>query len=130
LTRSPRPYADLTSSHSYDTANYTLPEDIRTNNSVFTFGDNRAPRLLDSQVTPEESADGHDYRSDLAWIIENDYDWIIADVPDVIAAQFALEGKRNLEYMIADSEEVVAGEKSRGWYRRSLRGSGKLRISS
>jgi hypothetical protein len=111
----------VTRHDSYDTANYTLPDDIRTNNSVFTFSENRAPRLLDSSVTPDESADGHDYRSDLAWIFENDYNWVIADTPDVIADQLAKEGKRNLQYLIADGEEVVEGEDARGWYRRGER---------
>lgn len=107
--------------YSYDTANYTLPADIRTNNSVFTFSDNRAPRLLDSNLSPEESADGHDYRSDLGWIFEQDYNWIIADTPDVIAAQLASQGKRNLQYLVADGEEVVQGNNATGYYRRSER---------
>lgn len=83
--------------------------------------------MLDSTVTPEESADGHDYRSDLAWIFDNDYDWVIADVPDVIAAQLAAEGRRNLNYLITDGHQVVDGTETRGWYRRSAKRSQKAR---
>lgn len=76
---------------------------------------------LDSVTSKEDSPDGHDYRSDLAWIFDNGYNWIIADTGDDIAAKLKAEGKRNIGYMIADGEQVVDEQLARGWYRRHAR---------
>ena len=104
----------------FDTANYTLPDDIRVNNTVYVFQDDRAPVLLDSLVG-EDSHDGHDYRSDLHWIFSQDYNWVIADAPDILAALLEQEGKRNITYMLEDGRSAKDGT-SNGWYRRHVRG--------
>ncbi|KAF4851204.1 hypothetical protein CGCSCA4_v003596 [Colletotrichum siamense] len=78
----------------FDTANYTIPDDIHTNNSVFVFQENKAPALLDSLVG-NKSLDGHDYRSDFDWIIKQGFQWVITDIADVWDAELRAQGKRN-----------------------------------
>jgi hypothetical protein len=106
----------LTRALSFDTANYTLPQDLHVKNSTFTFQDNKAPVLIDSLVG-NGSVDGHDYRSDFAWIVQQEYNWIITDTADDWHERLHAEGKRNLSWMIADGQQVVDGA-SKGWYRR------------
>lgn len=104
----------------FDTANYTLPDDIRANNSAYVFQEGRAPALLDSLVG-DDSVDGHDYRSDLNWIVEESgFSWVIADAADVLAELLEKDGKRNVEYLLADGESAKDGG-SNGWYRRHVR---------
>lgn len=86
------------------------------NNSGFVFQDGKAPVFLDSLVG-NASVDGHDYRSDFSWILEQDYNWVIADTADEWHERLQREGKRNLSWMIADGQHVVDGAK-KGWYRR------------
>ena len=106
----------LTRAPSFNTANYSLPQDLHVNNSVFTFQDNKAPVLIDSLVG-NGSVDGHDYRSDFAWILQQEYNWVITDTADDWHERLHAEGKRNLTWMIADGQQVVDGA-SKGWYRR------------
>ncbi|KAK3114702.1 hypothetical protein LTR53_006713 [Teratosphaeriaceae sp. CCFEE 6253] len=104
----------------FDTANYSLPADLRVNNSDFTFSEGSAPMLLDAQVG-NKSSDGHDYRSDFHWIIEQGYDWIITDTADDWRARLDAQGLRNISRMIADGDRVVDGEIAMGWYKRHAR---------
>lgn len=86
------------------------------NNSNFVFQDNKAPVLLDSLVG-NASTDGHDYRSNFGWILEQRYNWIITDTADEWHVRLRSEGKRNVSWMIADGQDVVDGA-ALGWYRR------------
>lgn len=86
------------------------------NNSDFVFQDSKAPVLLDSLVG-NASTDGHDYRSDFAWILEQKYNWIITDTADEWHARLESEGKRNLSWIVADGQPAVDGA-AMGWYRR------------
>lgn len=106
----------------FPTANYSLPRDIKTNNSVFSFNDNRAPVLADAQVG-NASADGHDWRVDFGWIVEQGHHWVIADISDVLSKGLAEEGKRNLGRLVRDGE-VVRSRAGTGWYRRHARDLG------
>lgn len=99
----------------FDTANYTLPDDIRTNNSAYTYQYDEAPRLFDDTVG-DKSVDGHDYRSDFHWLVSR-FDWVIADAPDYLASLLEKDGKRNLGYLLADGEDAKDGTLN-GWYRR------------
>lgn len=101
---------------SFDTANYSLPADLHLNNSAFVFQDGKAPRLLDSLVG-NASTDGHDYRSDFNWIMQQEYNWIITDTADDWHERLKAQGKRNLSWMIADGQQEVDGA-AKGWYRR------------
>lgn len=105
---------------SFDTANYSLPSDLRVNNSVFVFQDRKAPVLLDSLVG-NASLDGHDYRSDFDWIVQQKYNWIIADTADEWHYRLESQGKRNLTWMLAEGQEAVDGA-AKGWYRRDMLG--------
>ncbi|KAK2046459.1 hypothetical protein LZ31DRAFT_613994 [Colletotrichum somersetense] len=98
----------------FDTANYSIPADIRKNNSAYTFKENIAPVLLDS-IVGNQSLDGHDHRSDFAWIMKQGFQWVITDTADVWDALLRAEGRRNISYMLAGKE--VDGV-SKGWYRR------------
>ncbi|KAF4819513.1 hypothetical protein CGCSCA5_v004379 [Colletotrichum siamense] len=91
----------------FDTANYTIPDDIHTNNSVFVFQENKAPALLDSLVG-NKSLDGHDYRSDFDWIIKQGFQWVITDIADVWDAELRAQGKRNTSYLSNGSENDSA----------------------
>ncbi|KAH8890365.1 hypothetical protein GQ53DRAFT_650688 [Thozetella sp. PMI_491] len=102
---------------SFDTGNFTLPDDIRVNNSVYIFSEGGTPYL---DQAGSDSPDGHDYRTDLSWIVGSGYNWIITDVADVFAAQLAAEGKRNTSRLLADGETPINGAE-KGWYRRRRR---------
>lgn len=106
----------MTHPTSFDTANYSIPADLHLNNSAFTFQDGKAPVLIDSLVG-NASVDGHDYRSDFSWILQQEYNWIITDTSDDWHERLHSEGKRNLTWMIAESQQVVDGA-AKGWYRR------------
>ncbi|KAK1856314.1 glycerophosphoryl diester phosphodiesterase [Colletotrichum chrysophilum] len=97
----------------FDTANYTIPDNIHTNNSVFVFQENKAPALLDSLVGIK-SLDGHDYRSDFDWIFKQGFQWVITDIADVWDAELRAQGKRNTSYLLNGSEN----DRANGWYRR------------
>jgi len=114
--REPHAHFRLTRALSFDTANYSLPQDLHVNNSAFQFQNSKAPVLLDSLVG-NASVDGHDYRSDFGWIMQQGYNWVIADTADEWHVRLQAEGKRNLSWMIADGQQVVDGA-SKGWYRR------------
>ncbi|KAK1594240.1 PLC-like phosphodiesterase [Colletotrichum navitas] len=101
----------------FDTANYSIPADIRKSNSAFKFQENMAPALYDS-VVGNKSLDGHDHRSDFDWIMKQGFQWVIADTADLWDAQLRAEGRRNISYMLAGKE--VDGV-SNGWYRRHTR---------
>ncbi|KAJ4986773.1 hypothetical protein SVAN01_07700 [Stagonosporopsis vannaccii] len=103
----------------FDTANYTLPDDIKTNNSVYSFNDNRAPVLADAQVG-NASADGRDWRVDFGWIVQQGHHWVIADIVDVLSEGLEAEGKRNVGRLVRDGEKVK-DRASTGWYRRHAR---------
>ncbi|GJC78111.1 hypothetical protein ColLi_00949 [Colletotrichum liriopes] len=98
----------------FDTANYSIPGDIQKNNSVYVFQDNKAPVLLDS-IVGNKSLDGHDYRSDFNWIIQQGFQWVITDTADFWDAQLRTQGHRNTSHLMASRE--VDGV-SNGWYRR------------
>ena len=102
----------------FDRANYTFPDDEHRNNSVYTFQDNKAPRLMDSLLGEGFSVDGHEYRSDFNWIMEQGYNWIITDTPDLWAKRLERQGQRNITWMLADgigaANKILAG----GWYKR------------
>ncbi|EMC98749.1 hypothetical protein BAUCODRAFT_31026 [Baudoinia panamericana UAMH 10762] len=100
----------------FDTANYSLPEDLHPGNTVYTYKENKAPMTLDAQAGAG-SSDGHDYRSDFNWLIETGFDWIICDTPDLWHARLEQEGKRNIRHMIADGQVPKMGRKM-GWYKR------------
>ena len=101
----------------FDTSNYTLPQDERINNTVYTYSDNQAPITLDSRLTNGNlSIDGHDYRSDFHWILQRGYDWVIADTPDLWHHRLEAEGRRNISHMIADGSKTVQQPIARGWY--------------
>ncbi|KAF2440406.1 PLC-like phosphodiesterase [Karstenula rhodostoma CBS 690.94] len=102
----------------FDRANYTFPDDEHRNNSVYTFQDNKAPRLMDSLLTEGVSIDGHDYRSDFDWIVEQGYDWVITDTPDMWAKRLEKQGRRNITRMLADGKDVANGTLVGGWYKR------------
>lgn len=102
----------------FDRANFTFPGDEHRNDSVYTFQDNKAPRLLDSLLGANVSVDGHDYRSDFNWIIEQGYDWIITDTPDLWAQRLEKQGKRNISHMLADGKEPANPKLEAGWYKR------------
>ncbi|KAK1225990.1 hypothetical protein PQX77_000677 [Marasmius sp. AFHP31] len=101
----------------FDIGNFSFPEDLRRNNSVYVFQEDSTPVLLDSLVG-NFSVDGHDYRTDFNWIVEQGYKWIITDTADEWDARLKKQGRRNISYMIADGEKPVDEELSRGWYRR------------
>ncbi|EKG10118.1 Glycerophosphoryl diester phosphodiesterase [Macrophomina phaseolina MS6] len=97
----------------FDTANYTLPDDIRTNNSVFVYRDNAAPVLLDTLANDKF----HDSRSDFAWIIDQGYHWVITDTADEWHHRLKDQGKRNLSSLVADGQELVDPTWGSGWYK-------------
>lgn len=101
----------------FDTGTFTLPDDIRMSNSVYTFSEGSPPSLLQAGLN---SPDGHDYRSDFGWIITSGYNWIIADTSDVLAAQLEKQGKRNVSRLLADGATLKEGSQNR-WYRRHIR---------
>ncbi|KAK3674327.1 hypothetical protein LTR78_005796 [Recurvomyces mirabilis] len=103
----------------FNTGNVSLPHDLRVNNSDYGFQENHVPVLLDSLVG-NSSSDGHDYRSDFDWIVEQGYEWIITDTADEWHERLAKQGFRNTSRMVADGREVVDGKKE-GWYRRHVR---------
>lgn len=99
----------------FDTANYTLPDDERVNNTVYIFHDGEAPSTQDSRQG-NETIDGHDYRTDFAWILEQGYNWVIADTPDLWHQRLEVQGRRNLTHIIADGQEAVQPDLARGYY--------------
>ncbi|KAL6240922.1 hypothetical protein RBB50_012181 [Rhinocladiella similis] len=101
----------------FDPANYSLPEDLQVNGSVYVYQDNKAPKLLDSLVG-NSSVDGHDHRSDFSWILSTGFDWIITDTPDEWDSRLQSQGRRNIKYMIADGKEEPDQKLASGWYRR------------
>lgn len=112
----------ITSPRTYfDTANYTLPDDIRVNNSAFAYQDSEAPKLYDYLVSESESPDGHDWRTDFGWIIDSKFDWVIADNTDGLAAMLGAEGKRNIRHLIADGEDAADEQLATGWYKKARR---------
>lgn len=88
-------------------------------NSVYVYEEDHAPVLLDSKVG-NGSIDGHDYRTDFNWILNQGFQWIITDTPDLWHARLELQGLRNIEPMTAEGEQVVNGAKM-GWYRQIRR---------
>lgn len=108
---------------SFDTANYTLPDDIRTNNSAYSYSDGKAPQLIDSKVG-KHSVDGHDWRSDFAWIVEAGYNWVITDTADEWHARLGSEGKRNIRNLLKDGARPANETLAVGWYRRHMRDFG------
>lgn len=113
----------------YGTANYSLPDDIGTNNSAFVYQDSEAPKLYGSLVSESESPDGHDWRSDLGWIIESNFNWVIADNTDGLAAMLSADGKRNIQCMIADGEGVADEQLVMGWYKKARRHARDFTVS-
>lgn len=87
--------------------NYTFPDDVHRNNSGYTFQNNRAPVLYDSILPAGASVDGHDYRVDFNWIIEQGLDWIITDTANLWAQRLEKQGRRNITWMLADGKEVA-----------------------
>lgn len=63
------------------------------------------------------SVNGHDYRSDFGWIMDSGFDWVITDTADVWAEALAKQGKRNVQYYLADNSTGV----KTGYYRRHVR---------
>ena len=104
---------------SFDTANYSLPEDLLVNGSVYIFRQDKAPILLDT-FAGSVSADGHDYRSDFSWILQQGYKWIITDTADQWHKRLQREGKRNLSRMIADGHREVDG-RGQAWTSKKTR---------
>lgn len=70
--------------------------------------------LRDSQ-TGNETLDGHDYRSDFAWILERGFTWVITDTPDVWHERLSGEGKRNVSRLLAEGQAVDTSL-AKGWY--------------
>ncbi|KAK1060094.1 hypothetical protein LTR74_012113 [Friedmanniomyces endolithicus] len=103
----------------FDTANYSLPTDLHVNNTLYTYVENKAPMLLDAQVG-NSSSDGHDYRSDFNWIIEQEYQWVITDTADEWHSRLEKQGLRNVSRLIADGRTVVDGTVAKTWYKRSV----------
>lgn len=106
----------MTNVDSFNTANYSLPADLHVNNSVYSFNDGATPVLLDSLVG-NASTDGHDYRSDFDWILQQGYDWVITDTADLWDSRLSAHGKTNVSRMIQDGKDVVDG-RAQGWYKR------------
>jgi len=82
------------------------------NGSVYIFQQDKAPKLLDT-LADVASIDGHDYRSDFSWILQQGYNWIITDTADQWHVRLQLEGKRNLSRLIADGREELGGVANR-----------------
>ncbi|KAK1988480.1 PLC-like phosphodiesterase [Colletotrichum cereale] len=101
----------------FDTANYSIPTDIRKGRSTYMFQENKAPVLYDS-IVGNQSLDGHDYRSDFTWILKQGFKWVLTDTADFWDVQLRAQGRRNISYMLAGRE--VRGV-SNGWYRRHTR---------
>lgn len=78
-----------------------------------------APVLLDS-VVGNKSLDGHDYRSDFKWLLEQGFQWVITDAADVWDAKLRAQGKRNTHHLLAEGAAQVDGV-ANGWYRRHVR---------
>jgi len=104
---------------SYSTGNFTLPQDIRTNNSVYVFQENQEPALLDLLVG-NKSVDGHDWRSNFSWIMEQGFDWVITDTPDFWATELESQGKRNMGRLLKEGATWRDGRANQ-WYRRHAR---------
>jgi hypothetical protein len=90
------------------------------NGSVYIFQQDKPPKLLDS-LAASVSADGHDYRSDFSWILQQGYKWIIADTADQWHQRLQREGKRNISRMIADGQREVDGVAQHGRPRKHAR---------
>ncbi|KAK5744546.1 hypothetical protein LTR17_001940 [Elasticomyces elasticus] len=116
-------YPNTNSITFFDTANYSLPADLQVNNSVYTFSENSAPTLIDAQVG-NKSTDGHDYRTDFNWIIEQGYEWVITDTADDWHSRLEQQGLRNISHLIADGQAVVDGALAKTWYKRHARDFG------
>ena len=86
------------------------------NNSVYTYVEDHAPKLIDAQVG-NKSSDGHDYRSDFTWIIAQGYEWIITDTADDWHARLEKQGLRNISHLIANGCEASSGRLAQGWYK-------------
>ena len=110
----------LTCIPSFDTANYSLPADLHVSGSVYIFQQDKAPKLLDS-LAASVSADGHDYRSDFSWILQQAYNWIITDTADQWHQRLQREGKRNISRMIEDGQREVDGVAKHGRPRKHAR---------
>lgn len=104
----------------FDTANFSLPQDERVNNSVYTYQENRPPVIQDTLVG-NSSVDGHDYRSDFDWILRQGFDWVITDTADDWHGRLQAQGKRNLTYFLAEGNSLVDETLAGGWYRRHAR---------
>lgn len=83
------------------------------NGSVYVFEKDSAPKLLDS-LAGGISIDGHDYRSDFSWILQQGYNWIITDTADQWHQRLQREGKRNLSWMIADGQKALGSVVKQG----------------
>ncbi|KAJ9645524.1 hypothetical protein H2204_001104 [Knufia peltigerae] len=101
----------------FDTANYSLPEDLSVNGSVFVYQDNQAPKLLDN-IVGNSSVDGRDHRSDFGWILSTGFDWIITDTPDEWASRLQSQGRRNIKYMIVDGKVETDVKLASGWFKK------------
>ncbi len=114
---SPGEFVTPISSKFFDTANYSLPADLRVNNSVYVYQENAAPQLID-RIAGNSTVDGHDHRSDFSWILSTGYDWIITDTPDDWDVRLKAQGRRNLKYMLADGKDEPDQKLASGWYKR------------
>lgn len=101
----------------FNTANYSLPQDIGVNNSVFVYQENKAPVVLDT-IVGNASTDGHDYRSDFEWILRQGFDWVITDTPDEWDVRLRKGGRRNIKYLLQDGKEEADQALVGGWYKR------------
>jgi hypothetical protein len=108
-------FSPLTTSF-YDTGNFSLPEDIRFNNSAYSFQENSVPKLLDVLVG-NKSADGRDHRSDFDWLLRQGFNWIITDNADLWHTDLEEQGKRNMLDLLQDGKTWKDGRKN-GWYKR------------
>ncbi|KAH4963655.1 hypothetical protein HBH77_087190 [Parastagonospora nodorum] len=108
-------FSPLTTSF-YDTGNFSLPKDIRFNNSAYAFQDSSMPKLLDVLVG-NKSADGRDHRSDFDWLLRQGFNWIITDNADLWHTDLEKQGKRNMLDLLQDGKTWKDGRKN-GWYKR------------
>ncbi|KAK2063610.1 hypothetical protein LY76DRAFT_612862 [Colletotrichum caudatum] len=90
----------------FRTSGFFIPADTRKTSSAYTFKENIPPVLLDS-IVGNKSLDGHNHRSDFAWIMKQIFLWVITDTADVWDAQLRAEGRRNISYMLAGKESFI-----------------------
>lgn len=91
----------------FDTGNFSLPEDLVVNSSVWSFSENELPNL-----------NVGDARSNFTWIVEKGYDWLIADTADEWDVRLAEQGFRNLSRLVQDGRNVIENGREKGWYRK------------